>query len=560
MKIFNFALLLHLALYASVVGLSIDDVPQNTTDPWSPILLDLPLAAGASQQLHIAGIPATAQLVLVQAHVQRGTVSLEQAAADGSGPESVTGPHVGLVNRLTGGSSTATVTVTNEGLDRGTVLVVVTLLPNYTPIPGGCSQVEDVPDAPFFRVQTVHDAYSLFNVPRAQLGVDRGMGFTCDSARGSMEYYAYVMYPSYSLRDDYDTFKDAIASMLQPDDMEDNGYMVDSRDPLYPLRYTFALYRGYSVVYGAAVTGVPPGRAPATAAYVPAVLHGCPVFGGDDPECPPEIALYFYLTAALLFVSGALLLTVAARELSLHVVLTTALPVAALAVLVFRLLTWDEPNVTLAIGFVVGLLAGLVYARQHTVGGWSRGRMTLGTALLFGATLGAVILFVPDLQLMELSADAVFWPAFVLFTLAFTLIVLIPGLELCIVVTRSMLGSAWIMLSLAMLTGSVTIYIFSNLFRRAIYPEFKYANLQMRFLAQDYVCVSIFTLLLLVSLSLSLVALYRGGSAAGAPRPPAQPGRRARHWAERHRLLPDDRQHLLGGTYGATAPHSPPSA
>ena len=42
--------------------------------------------------------------------------------------------------------------------------------------------------------------------------------------------------------------------------------------------------------------------------------------------------------------SGALLLTVAARELSLHVVLTTALPVAALAVLVFRLLTWDEPN------------------------------------------------------------------------------------------------------------------------------------------------------------------------------------------------------------------------
>ena len=63
---------------------------------------------------------------------------------------------------------------------------------------------------------------------------------------------------------------------------------VTGRDLMFPLRYTFALYRGYTVVYGAAVTGVVPGHAPATAAYVPAVLHGCPVFGTDDPECPPE--------------------------------------------------------------------------------------------------------------------------------------------------------------------------------------------------------------------------------------------------------------------------------
>ena len=107
-------------------------MPQNSADPWSPWLLDLPLAADASRQLTIADIPTAAQLVLVQAHVQRGDVTLEQPAADGSGPEAVTGRHVGLVGRLTPGSASATVTVTNEGPESGTVLVVVTLLPNYS--------------------------------------------------------------------------------------------------------------------------------------------------------------------------------------------------------------------------------------------------------------------------------------------------------------------------------------------------------------------------------------------------------------------------------------------
>ena len=43
------------------------------------------------------------------------------------------------------------------------------------PVPGGCSQTEAVPDAPFFRVEVAHDAYSVFTVPRAQLGIDRSV-------------------------------------------------------------------------------------------------------------------------------------------------------------------------------------------------------------------------------------------------------------------------------------------------------------------------------------------------------------------------------------------------
>ena len=56
------------------------------------------------------------------------------------------------------------------------------------------------------------------------------------------------------------------------------------------------------------------------------------------------MSLHFYLSAALLFVCGSLLLTVAAAELSLHVLLTTAVLVAGLTVLLLRLAGWDAPN------------------------------------------------------------------------------------------------------------------------------------------------------------------------------------------------------------------------
>ena len=118
-----------------------DGVSQNQTEPWSPRLLDLPLSPGASHQLRLAAIPAAAQLVLVQAHVQRGSVSLQQPAADGSGPERVTARHVGLVTRLQGAQTAAEITVTNEGPRNGTVLVVVTLLPDYSEL-GVCSMCQ----------------------------------------------------------------------------------------------------------------------------------------------------------------------------------------------------------------------------------------------------------------------------------------------------------------------------------------------------------------------------------------------------------------------------------
>ena len=94
------------------------------------MLIDLPLSAGAGHQLSITGIPALAQLVLVQAHVQSGAVTLGQAAADGSGPENVTAPHVGLVTRLKLAQTAATVTVTNGGTEDAVILVAVTLLPD----------------------------------------------------------------------------------------------------------------------------------------------------------------------------------------------------------------------------------------------------------------------------------------------------------------------------------------------------------------------------------------------------------------------------------------------
>ena len=56
------------------------------------------------------------------------------------------------------------------------------------------------------------------------------------------------------------------------------------------------------------------------------------------------MSLHFYLTAALLFVSGAFLLTAAAAELMLNVLLTTGVLVATLTVLTVRLAVWDEPN------------------------------------------------------------------------------------------------------------------------------------------------------------------------------------------------------------------------
>ena len=45
-----------------------------------------------------------------------------------------------------------------------------------------------------------------------------------------------------------------------------------------------------------------------------------------------------------MFVCGALMLTVAAAELTLHVLLTTGVLVSALTVLTLRLITWYEPN------------------------------------------------------------------------------------------------------------------------------------------------------------------------------------------------------------------------
>ena len=56
------------------------------------------------------------------------------------------------------------------------------------PIPGGCSQTEAVPDAPFFRVEVAHDAYSVFTVPRAQLGIDRSV----ETSRQSLPDATYV--------------------------------------------------------------------------------------------------------------------------------------------------------------------------------------------------------------------------------------------------------------------------------------------------------------------------------------------------------------------------------
>ena len=56
----------------------------------------------------------------------------------------------------------------------------------------------------------------------------RSVGFTCDAARGTLDYSVYVMYPARELRSEYAVFREAIAAMLQPRDMQRNAYLVSA--------------------------------------------------------------------------------------------------------------------------------------------------------------------------------------------------------------------------------------------------------------------------------------------------------------------------------------------
>ncbi|XP_037069762.1 uncharacterized protein LOC119091225 [Pollicipes pollicipes] len=391
----------------------------------------------------------------------------------------------------------------------------------------------------------MRDVVSVFTVPRAQLGINRSVAFTCDSARQAVTYQAYVMFSSYNLRGDYNRSKEAISLMVTPESLKAHAIPVSGREPSLPLRYTLALYRGYTALYGVAVTSP---RWCMPAAYVPAVHHSCPVLGLDeDPDCSAEVSPHFYLTAALLTLAGMTLLTAGAGRLAVQVLLTTAVLVAALTALLFRRLAWDEPNAALGVGVVAGLLCAAAYTRLWTSGRCPRGYMTFSMALLFGLSVGAVFFFIPALQIPDLASDLVFWPALILVVSVLSFGVLLPSLDVSLILIRSLLGSVWIMIAVSMLTSSMTHYVFTNLFRRAIYPKFRFAILQMGFLAQDYVAVFTFGLLLLVSVSVSCVLWLRQPAAGRAA---------TERRGERRRLLPEGHAELQYGT----SHQAPPSA
>ncbi|GBL89211.1 Transmembrane 7 superfamily member 3 [Araneus ventricosus] len=259
------------------------------------------LNRNSSLVINIIDVPTSISAIICQAHAQTENLTLSEQ------PKvfvhnSITGKNIGLVIKLRNFESERQVWLSNLNQEDVPVLIVITALDSFGPIPGGCNMEFPTEIAPYLRFKS--DSLKVYlEFQHASFGSRRDEPPTKCSF--SLPYITYDIYVLFLEENDFgeSEFFKKVEYMSNVSSIKEHSSKAKSYSLHPDTRFSFLLYPNLGVVYNV-IAKFTLNNEIKEAAYVPVVSYGCSSFDFTENGCRIKYSFKGKLFLFLLSIYG----------------------------------------------------------------------------------------------------------------------------------------------------------------------------------------------------------------------------------------------------------------
>ncbi|CAL1281063.1 unnamed protein product [Larinioides sclopetarius] len=426
------------------------------------------LHRNSSLVINIINVPTSISAVTCQVHTQTGNLTLSEQPRVFF-HNSITGKNIGLVIKLHNSESEKQVWLSNLNQEDVPVLIVITALDSFGPIPGGCNMEFPTEIAPYLRLKS--DSLKVYlEFQHASFGSRRDEPPTKCSF--SLPYVTYDIYVLFLEENDFgeSEFFKKVEYMSNVSSIKEHSSKAKSYSLHPDTRFSFLLYPNLGVVYNV-IAKFTLNNEIKESAYVPVVSYGCSSFDFTETGCRIKYSFKGKLFLFLISIFGFIVAFFGHSFIS---------------------------GGTAELSMVIGILGGIFFLFLWL---WLRHPIILFllNGFVFGFLISATIVYTP-LGNMEIFINSKnFWCLLSLGTLCITVFAItIPFLMTA--VGSSIVGCYVMLLFYDDFVGTRLSYIILNIIKRAVSKTRIFAANDVPFQTNDIIMSTVWIVFSLIAM------------------------------------------------------------
>ncbi|XP_072762373.1 transmembrane 7 superfamily member 3 [Anoplolepis gracilipes] len=435
----------------------------------------------------VTDIPPDIWFIILQIHTfqYNATIAYDKALLDKVSSKSLFGSNIGLYLKIHDITTPIQVFLKHNNLHNLDALLVIVAYDRNAPIPGGCNMEFDIEVAPYQKLHTENEMIIVDTQPASRL-VDNGLPTLCEK-----NPVQHKMYRLYLPRQDFtpDTYFEAIASMLTPQDIVQNGDEI-------PPSLTSSMRRIYSAYTGTgSVYAVVASYGNYSSAYTPIFTYAC------SPLLYPETCqvlndTFAKIICALVLITGFFSIIIGHKYSYIDHLISSCM----MGGIFGYTLAVGISDYSTAINILIGLTSAIVAV---ILSAFLRSTYELIDmfCIVCNLPLGFLCaciayLYTPAWMFYVLANDWLFWPLFVsLILIVATLLTKMPYIAK--ILTRVIFGSYFVIIAIDYYTESNFKYIILTLIRRVTISEFRLAFVYPPYQNADVILTIIWSVLII---------------------------------------------------------------
>ncbi|XP_055927084.1 transmembrane 7 superfamily member 3-like [Argiope bruennichi] len=445
--------------------------------------------------INIVDVPINISAITCQVHAHTENLTLsEQPKAFVH--NSITGKNIGLVVKLHDSEYEKQIWLSNLNQEDVPVLIVITALDSFGPVPGGCNMEFPTEIAPYLRLKS--DSLKVYlEFQHASFGSRRDEPFTKCSF--SLPYITYDIYVLYLEENDFgeSEFFKKVEYMSDVSSIKEHSSKAKSYSLHPDTRFSFLLYPNLGVVYNV-IAKFTLNNEIKEAAYVPVVSYGCPSFDFTESGCRIKYSFKGKLFLFLLSIYGFMVAFFGHSFISV-VILFFGLLMSFLTgfILTGKYLSFSKES-TAELSMVIGILGGLFFLFMWL---WLRHPIILFllNGFVFGFLISATIIYTPLGNMEIFINNKNFWSLLSVGTL-FVAVFAIAVPFLMTAIGSSVVGCYVMLLFYDDFVGTRLSYIILNIIKRAVSKTRIFAANDLPFQANDIIMSTIWVVLSIIAM------------------------------------------------------------
>ncbi|GIY60213.1 transmembrane 7 superfamily member 3 [Caerostris darwini] len=444
--------------------------------------------------INVIDIPINVAVIICQAHAQAENLTLsEQPVA--SIHNSISGKNIGFAIKLHNSESVKQIRLSNFNQEDVSVLIIITILDSFEPVPGGCNMEFPTEIAPYLRLKS-DSLKTYLEYQHASFGSHRDEPLTrCGLSLPYLTYEIYVLFLEENDFGESEYFK-KVELMSNVSSIKEHSSKAKSYSLHPDTRFSFLMYPNLGVVYNV-IAKYTLNNEVKEAAYVPVVSYGCAPFDFSENGC--QIIYSFKGKAFLLLLSfyGFIVAFFGHSFIGGSILFLGLLLSFLIGIILIGKYSNFKRESIIELSMVIGILGGLLFLFlwlrfQHPIILFLLNGLVFGflfTATIFYTPLGNTEIFVNNKNFWSLLSLGILFVSILSIGIPFVMTVI--GL--------SIVGCYVMLLFYDDFVGTRLSYIILNIIKRAVSKNHVFAANDLPFQTKDILMSTLWIVLSLIA-------------------------------------------------------------